>query len=376
MSKTSVLFFIKNLGGGGAERVLVDLLHRLNPEKFDITVRTIFDEGIYRNQLPAHVTYKSTLPKEFPGFVHLAKLFSRKTLYNFFIKEKYDITVAFLEGITTRIASGCNNKETKLISWLHLEQKYKSVYLKPYRSLKEMEISYNSFDYICSASHFALDSLKSIIHLKPANGVFHNIIDTEAIIRKGAEEITEITFPRDIIRLGSVGRLTHQKGYLRLIRVLGRLKQDGYNFQFYLLGKGDEEQEIRSEIRKNNLESVIHLLGFRENPYKFIRNFDLFIGSSYYEGFSLVICEAAILGVPAIATFVSGLDEITNTTNQYSYTVENSENGLYNGLKKLLNDRSIIDNLKHHCLQSARFFNTAAAADKVSELFLSLITRK
>lgn len=374
MSKKSVLFFIKNLGGGGAERVLIDLLHQLDPEYFDITVRTIFDEGLYRKQLPDYVTYKSTLPREFPGFVYLAKLFPKKTLYKFFIKEKYDITVAFLEGITTRIVSGCND-DTRLISWLHLEQKYKSVYLKPYRNLKDLENAYNRFDYICSASHFALDSLKAIINLKPANGVFHNIIDTEAVIRKGKEPVTEVIFPEKSIILGSVGRLTHQKGYLRLISVLGNLKSEGYGFQFYLLGKGEQEQSIREAIRKNNLENEVHLLGFRENPYKFITKFDLFIGSSYYEGFSLVICEAAILGIPAIATFVSGLDEITNTRNQYSYTVENSEQGLYTGLRKLLDDRSIINTLKQNCEGAARFFNATDAANKVSELFLNLINK-
>jgi len=365
MKKKRVLFFIKNLTGGGAERVLIDLLKRLDPDEFDISVRTIFDQGVYISQLPEYITYRSSIKKEFKGFVYLAQLFSPRRLYRFFIKEDYDLVVAFLEGITTRIASGGDG--VKKITWLHIDQK-RSIYLKPYRSLKEMEACYNRFDHVCAVSDFALDGLKALIDLKTASGVIHNIIEKDHI-RRLAQEEAGISFPTDAIILGSVGRLEEQKGYLRLVPILGRLKREGYSFYFYLLGTGTQEQQIRTAVKQHALEDRFFMLGFQKNPYKYMKHFDLFVSSSHYEGFSLVVCEAAIVDVPSLTTYINGLDEIVGPENKCSLAVDNSEEGLYNGLKELIEKRDMLESMKKNCKLAGDYFQPEKIAAKVVELF-------
>ena len=106
------------------------------------------------------------------------------------------------------------------------------------------------------------------------------------------------------------GRLTQVKGYDRLVRVCAKLRDMGYEFSVAILGKGEEEENIKKLISENSLEERIKLLGFQENPHKFIRNSDVFVCSSYAEGYSTAVSEAVILGVPVVTTECSGMREI------------------------------------------------------------------
>ena len=106
---------------GGAEKVLVNLVNHMDRSKFDITVMTLFDEGVNRQFLASDIKYKSCFRKSVPGNSHIMKLFSPEFLHRTLIKENYDIEVAYLEGPAARIISGCTDKNTKLFSWIHIE---------------------------------------------------------------------------------------------------------------------------------------------------------------------------------------------------------------------------------------------------------------
>ena len=100
-----VLFFIPNLSVGGAEKVLVNLVNNMDKSKFDITVQTLFAGGVNEQFLDKHINYRYCFKKTFRGKSQILKLFSPKTLYKKFIKERYDIIVSYLEGPTARIVS-------------------------------------------------------------------------------------------------------------------------------------------------------------------------------------------------------------------------------------------------------------------------------
>ena len=116
-----ILFLIPNLGHGGAERVLVNLVNNLSQDKFEVTLQTLFDEGINKRYILPHVRYIGGIKKQRRGMTQLMKLFSPKFLYWYFVKEEYDIVVSYLEGPSARIVSGCQNKNTKKICWIHTE---------------------------------------------------------------------------------------------------------------------------------------------------------------------------------------------------------------------------------------------------------------
>ena len=110
-----VLFMIPNLGHGGAEKVMVNLVNHMDKSKFSITVMTLYDEGVNRQFLADEINYKSCLHRSFPGIAHFFKIFTPKQLYRYFVKEHYDVIISYLEGQTARIISGCDNTNTKKI---------------------------------------------------------------------------------------------------------------------------------------------------------------------------------------------------------------------------------------------------------------------
>ena len=95
-----ILFFINTLHGGGAEKVLVDLVNNMDPEKYLNTVQTLIDKGVHKNALKDHVQYKSIL-KNAKLSKWVIKLMPAKLVYNLVVKDNYDYEVAFLEGYPT-----------------------------------------------------------------------------------------------------------------------------------------------------------------------------------------------------------------------------------------------------------------------------------
>lgn len=329
----------------------------MDKDRYDITVQTIFNQGIYIDQLPEYVQYKSVFSREFKGFVHLSKLCSPKTLHRWFIKDTYDIEVAFLEGVCTRVISGCTKPDTKKISWLHTDFRYDKVFLKPYRSLAEAEKVYNTFEHIISVSESGLATLREKIKLTSAAQVIYNIIDAEAILQLSKTPQNLIRKENNRIILGSVGRLNHAKGYDRLIRVVSTLKKEGYAVSLYLFGDGALKNNLQHQIKKEQLQDEIFILGFHENPYRFIKSFDLFVCSSYYEGFSSAVSEAVILGIPVITTNCSGMKEILGEHDEYGMIVENSEDGLIQGIKRFLDDHALLQYYRVKAKERMHIFN-------------------
>ena len=149
----TILFLIPSLGGGGAERVLVNLVNNLDKTKYRISVQTLFDVGVNRQYLDDDIEYIPGFKNQISGNVRILKLFSPEKLYRFIIKKRYDIVVSYLEGPTARIVSGCPYKDSKLVSWIHVEQKSKEAASYCFKSYEEAQKCYDRFDAtVCVAN--------------------------------------------------------------------------------------------------------------------------------------------------------------------------------------------------------------------------------
>ena len=104
------------------------------------------------------------------------------------------------------------------------------------------------------------------------------------------------------IRILTIGRLANQKGYDIALEACKKLKEKGINFRWYVLGKGPLKEEIEKYIIKNNLSKHFILLGVEANPYPFIKNTDIYVQTSRFEGFGLALAEARMLNVPIVTT--------------------------------------------------------------------------
>ncbi|MBQ8427627.1 MAG: glycosyltransferase, partial [Clostridia bacterium] len=185
--KKKILFLIPNLVHGGAEKVLVNLANKLSKDKYDVTLQTLFDVGVNKQYLLPHVRYKGGY-KTYPrGNNFLMKLFSPKTLYKHFIKEKYDVIISYLEGPTARIVSGCPDKEIKKVCVLHTQFITDEVAKIGFRSIKEAKKCYNVFDEIVACGLTVKQGFEQKIPSKNAVKILYNVNETEEIIEKAKE---------------------------------------------------------------------------------------------------------------------------------------------------------------------------------------------
>lgn len=156
-----VLFLIHDLGQGGAEKVLVNLVNNMDESKFDITLISLFGGGVNEQFLKENIHYKTIFKNNIPGNSKLMKLLSAERLHELFIKDTYDIEIAYLEGPVARIVSGCRNTKTKLVSWIHVEQHSKKIAAQSFRSYEESVKCYQRFDkVVCVSESVKEDMLK------------------------------------------------------------------------------------------------------------------------------------------------------------------------------------------------------------------------
>lgn len=361
-----ILFFHPDLSGGGAEKVLVDLLNKLDTSQFEITLFTVFKEGVNRANLSPNIHQKWFFTSVFRGYSVLLRLFSPKFLYRFFIKDKYDVVVAYLEGVPTRIVSGCTDLNTKKIAWVHTKIDEIGVD-KVFNGRQGMINAYQKFDQVICVSAFSRDIFLSYIGLPQSKvRVIYNVLDVESVLMKGQQELP-VSFSNRVVNLCTVGRLNPQKGFDRLLEVIKKLKDEGHLLHLRILGGGDLMNKFQDYLKTNQLEDTVSLLGFQSNPYPYVKHSDLFVCSSRTEGFSTAVSEAIILEVPVLTTECSGMGEILED-GKYGVIVANSTEGIYNGLKKMLENPDQILFWKQKAKERRQYFLDANHVKTVEDL--------
>ncbi|MEE3427354.1 MAG: glycosyltransferase [Ruminococcus sp.] len=369
---TKILFFIPTLSHGGAEKVLVNLVNHLNREKYDITVQALFDGGVNKQFLKPHIKTKFVFKKIFPGNSKLLALFPPKLLYKLFIKEHFDIIVSYLEGPTARIVSGCNDKDTKLVSWIHCRMESEKAGAVGFRSFKEAKKCYNKFDYTACVSQWVKDYFIKIFDFKKPIGVLYNTIETDEIIAKSSEKIDDIVFDNDTFNIISVGKIIAVKAFMRLARIHKRLIDAGIKNHIYILGVGDEQPKIEKYLDDNNLTDSFTFLGYNTNPYKYVKACDLYVCSSLSEGFSTSVTESLIVGTPVVTTLCSGMQEMLGENNEYGIVTENNEDSLYEGIKSLLDNPDLLAHYKKQAEIRGKAFSTSITVQEVEKMLEDL----
>lgn len=377
MRKIKILFFIHDLSYGGAEKVLVNLVNNMNTDVFDITLKTMFDVGLHKNNISKKVKYIPGLKHMFRGNSHIMKLFSPSTLYKFFIKEDYDIIVSYLEGAPARIVSGCPKINTKTVCWLHIQLDDEQRYTQGFKNRREADQVYQKFDKLICVSNTVKESFLNITNNKFDNiDVLYNTNETDMIKQKAKESVEDVVFDKDIINICSVAKITETKGYDHLAHVHKRLIDEGLKHHIYILGVGEQRSEIEKYLKKNHLENTFTFLGFRDNPYKYVANCDLYVCSSHREGFSTAVTEALVVGTPVVSTLCSGAQELLGYNNEYGIVIENSEQGIYDGLKYMLTHKDKLEYYKEKAKERGSFFSKENTVKAVEDMLIQLLNRE
>ena len=369
----NILFFIDTLTGGGAEKVLRTLVNNMDQSEFRITVQTL-EEVDSQEYLVPGIRYKAINRSKTAWGKRLVHFWLRvcaelKWLYPLYIKDDYDIEVAYLECGPTKFLAGSTNKKARKLAWVHCDLTKKEGIAAQAERLKK---HYRAYDKAVCVSENVKDSFARIFGEQPEAVVLYNVNDEDDIMEKAGAFTVDRT---DNIDLVAVGRLAEEKGFDRLITACAMLEQDGYQFGLRILGEGPERQSLEEIIRQRHLEDRVQLMGFQDNPYPYMQAADLIVCSSRYEGFSTVVTESLILGKPVVTTPCSGMRELLGDS-QYGLVTEDSVEGIYAGMKKMLEDSELRKQYAQAAKLRGAAFSKAQRITETENFFRSVLEEK
>ena len=167
-------------------------------------------------------------------------------------------------------------------------------------------------------------------------------------------------------RILSVGRLAHQKGYDMIVPVLRRLRDDGYYVRWYIIGEGEERDELIKQIMAAGVPDMLFLLGTTVNPYSYMRDADLFVMPSRHEGKPITVEEAKVLMKPMVVTnYLSASEQLEG--GKLGEICEMTPDSIYLAVRKMLDCPEVADAFTEEL--SRRDFGNAQEIEK----FYSLI---
>jgi glycosyltransferase involved in cell wall biosynthesis len=370
MRKKSLLFVIDSLNVAGAEKSLVTLLTMLDYSKYEVDLMLFSHGGELEKLLPKEVnilpplhyttfskigikaSFKQTIAnKEFKMFFsricYSIKL--RIKLNNNIVKARlfwqsvsktieknnklYDVAISYAQGVPTFYVAEIVKAKKKL-AWVNVSYKLNGkdkVFQKKY---------YDQYDKIVGVSETTKEIfLETFPEYRNKMEVIYDInnpqfISDMAEIGDGYEDYF------DGVRILTIGRLARQKGYDIALEACKKLKEKGINFKWYVLGKGPLEEEIRQYVVTHGLTDHFILLGVKANPYPYIKQSDIYVQTSKFEGFGLAIAEARMLNVPVVTT---NFDAVYNQMiqNKNGLVVNMDSESVAAGIINLINNHNL-----------------------------------
>lgn len=339
--KKKLLFVINTMGRAGAEMAMLELMRCLPSEQYEISLYVILSQGELVRELPSHVkvlnrTYCDTSVLSENGRQHihktvirsffrngrwLRKLFhliavalemQRKKKFQLdkllwrmisdggeYPKQEYDLAIAYLEGGATYFTAD-HVRARKKAAFVHID------YGNAGYSRKMDKNCYQKFERIFAVSEEVRTSFLQVYpEWEEKTGIFHNIINRERILMLADRE-GGFSDNFEGIRLLTVGRLTYQKAYDIAITVMKKIKDAGYRARWYVLGEGDQRESLEKQIKSLGLERDFRLLGAVDNPYPYYRDCDIYVHATRFEGKSIAVQEAQVMGCAIVASDCNG----------------------------------------------------------------------
>jgi glycosyltransferase involved in cell wall biosynthesis len=373
--KKSVLFVINTFSKGGAEVALLELLKHIDHNQYNIDLFVLMGQGELVGQLPPEIRlvnkaydtssvltslgkralFKHVLKcalhhangiRLLPYMVGNGLAMMRKENHPYKnlvwrlmsdsaerLDQHYDLAVAFLEGGSSYYVADHVNADKK-VTYIHVDYQQAGY-------TKELDRAcYEKFDHLFMVSKEVQEKFLEVYpDLRERTSIFYNIIDHEMILQKAIEDDGFLD-AYDGIRLLTVGRLHYQKGYDIAIQAMQILKKRGVRARWYVLGDGALRDKLQEQIREADLEEDFILMGAVSNPYPYYEQCDIYVHATRYEGKSIAIQEAMILGCPVIASNCVGNRE-TVDDGVNGILCELSPQGIADAIEHLIMDKAL-----------------------------------
>jgi len=342
--KKKVMFVIPSLHGGGAEKVLLDIVSNLSPEKYHICIVLFEKKGILLEKVPYYVELidlrkknKYSVPALIIRLAKTIRISRPDNLISFMhYSNVISVLAVNLSGIKTNLILTIHTHLS--ISLLNTSFAKLRIYLskKLFKHADHIVMPSNGIQKMLIKDFNLTDSKKHIIP--------HPLL-LDVICQKANEPINDIFNYKYILM---VGRLTEAKGipvFLKSYKkICGRVKEKAL-----ILGTGEEEIHLKKLTKELGIEKRVVFAGFQNNPYKFMKNASIFVLSSLWESFAIVIAEAMACGVPIVSTDCpSGPGELIISGENGLLVPPQDEQALASAMLKLINDKQ----LQHKFIQN------------------------
>ncbi|MDB5275534.1 MAG: hypothetical protein JWR61_489 [Ferruginibacter sp.] len=374
MVRKKLLFLMPSMVGGGAERTLINLLHKIDYSKYEIDLVIVCNKGVYLNQIPDEVKLTALFKNDFfvRVLAYLQKRVGFTIIFRWAIKKKitkdYDLGISFLDGNFTDLLFFIKGLKRR-VAWVHSSYKSYRNFARFYENehyKNKLKINrYGKLDTICFVSHDSMSEFLEVFGTYTSMEVIYNLIDAEAVKLKATKNQIVKSGTFTFIALGS---LLPVKGFDRLIRASKIVRDTGFTFNVQIVGKGNEEQNLRRLIKLENLDNVVSILGFYDNPYPLLLTADAFIMSSVSEALPTVLCEAMILGKPVIVTNCSGCKELVDN-EKYGLLAEQNDDSLANKMITYLTNPSLLEAYSKKALERAKLFDDTEMLNAYYRIF-------
>jgi glycosyltransferase involved in cell wall biosynthesis len=270
----------------------------------------------------------------------------RKIIYSTYSDlGEYDLAISFSQDISEKsFAVGCNEfvlskvKSTTKVTYIHSDfRNYEG-------DLKKSHSIYSRFDKIACVSNGCKDAFLSVFEdLTSKTTVIYNFVDADEIVQKANQET--ISYDTNYFNIITVARISKEKGIIRGIEVIRELLLKGYRVKWHIVGDGDLLTEAKLLVENYAIADAIHFYGADVNPYKYMKNADLFMLTSFHEAAPIVFDEAQTLNIPILTTNTISADEMVKARKS-GYVCENSKEGLLESLTYILDNRKKLKNFR------------------------------
>lgn len=362
--KKKILFIISNMESGGVSKSMSSLLNVIDTKTYDVDCFVLSPKGIFMGTIPESITLikdkKTALFFEpFPnclfrliksGYIWSALMRMAAAFCMLFnkgiggwilsrqipeIKKEYDLAVDYngqhqLYYLIDKV------KAKKKVTFFHSDYEKWDYYYS-------MDKRYMPFaDCIFSISNKCVDSLKKYFPAqKQKIGLFENISSVETI-QKMSEEKVEDALDTKVKTIITVGHITEAKGTAWALEAARSLQDKGIDLKWYFLGNDAEAEPFRKLAKDLGVEDRIVFMGMRTNPYPYIKQADILVHPSKFEGKSIALDEAKILCKPIVVTNFSTVnDQFSDRVN--ASICEMNPNDIAVKIEELITDSDLMN---------------------------------
>lgn len=330
MKKKICISFEHLTASNGVSRSAIAIANLLDEKGYDVTLVPLFR---FEKKITETINPKVHLQKVFGfyfrGFAQIIDLIPDSILYWFIFRNKhYDLEIAFQKDMPIKIIAAGPKGKAKRLAWIHTYDEGLSL-RKQYERIGKV---------VCVSKQNSVRLSEELPSVQ--SDYSYNPIDEKIVIEQSKEPI-DLKRPTDCPLFVSVGRHSPEKGYMRLLNIIARLRDDGYKMKWWLIGGGIQHDELVNHSNELSLQDIVLFTGPTSNPHKYTVHGDVFVCSSYREGYSTACTESVMLGVPVITTDVGGSREIIEDSG-CGIRCGLDDESLYNAIKIVLDNPKVI----------------------------------